>query len=145
MKAPLAYGVVGVALLVVALLLGLVSASTRYERFHAARCFEGCGVVHIYRLWEGAALREGVNVTLVNRGSAAILVNGTLVEPGGVARYRSALVLNVTGGPSCSFCVSVDGWRVLMPYALLAVPAAVLSLTGFALVIYSLMLRVYGG
>ncbi len=138
------YAAVGVTLLLAALLLGLVSASASYERFHASRCFDSCGLVRVYRLWEGVALREGVNVTVVNRGSAPISVNGSVVEPGGAAVYRSALVLNVSGS-SCDFCVAVDGVRVEMPYALLSIPAAVLSVAGFALVIYSLMLRVYAG
>ncbi len=143
---PLLLGLAGVAVLVAALLLAFLAASTRLTRWEGRGCFAHCGRLPVYTLWEGVPLAQGVNVTVSNEGSSPLLVEGRLVPPGGSVTLHGVAYVNVSGvNGSCEVCVRVEGWRVVQPYALLSIPAAALSLIGFILVLYSVYARVFGG
>ena len=142
---PLLLGLAGVVALVAALLMAFLAANVKLVRWEGRGCFTGCGRLPVYTIWEGVPLAQGVNVTVTNTGSSPVLVEGHVVPPGGSLTLRGAAYIDVSSDSgSCEVCVRVAGWRVVQPYALLSIPAAVLSIIGFALVIYSLYVRVFG-
>ncbi len=134
----LTLGSTGVTLILLALLLAFASASSSTRPYSSTLCYTSGGLLDSSEGFLGHALVE-VNVTLVNRGSCVLRVNETPVPPGASLRLEPGSRVLVEAGPGCLYCLETRGVEVVYSYALLSIPALILSVVGFALVLYASM------
>ncbi len=140
----LALGGGGVALIVAGLVLALVSASASTRLYNATMCYNGSRVLDTSEGYLGHALSK-VNVTLVNRGGCILRVEGVEVRPGGRLALEPGVRIHVEAPSDCTYCVETRGVEVVYGYAALSIPALILSIAGFALVLYASLRLVEGG
>ncbi len=134
----------GVALIVAGLALALVSASASTRPYKTMMCYNGGRVLDTSEGYLGHALSK-VNVTLVNRGECILRVEGVEVEPGGRLVLEPGARVRVEAPSGCTYCIETRGVEVVYEHAVLSIPALILSIAGFALVLYASLRLVEGG